>query len=137
MWPSWGLYAPAAERVRLLIHRREAEQLPAELQPFVEAAPGDDPSWRVLRLDLWSLESLAVPIYPQSRFQLGVAEAVIARFGLIHRAEVLRFDLADRISGERNFTRFSDLAEVIGASGEYWLNARPRQNLRLEIGERP
>jgi hypothetical protein len=128
MWPSWGLYASCAERVQLVVHRREAEQLPAEIQPFVEAMPDDD-NWLVVRLDRWSLDSLAAPIYPQSRFQIGVAEAVIARYGLLHQARVLRFDLADRFTGRREYTRFDGLAEVIGSAGEYYLNSRPRRNL--------
>ncbi len=128
MWPSWGLYASCAERVQLVVHRREIEQLPAEVQPFVEAVPNDD-AWLVVRLDRWSLESLSAPIYPQNRFQLGVAEAVIARYGLLHRARVFRFDLADRFSGQREYTRFDGLAEVMGSAGEYYLNSHPRRNL--------
>ena len=111
-----------------VVHRREVEQLPAEIQPFVEAMPGDD-AWLVVRLDRWSLESLAAPIYPQNRYQLGVAEAVIVRYGLLHRARVFRFDLADRFTGQREYTRFNGLAEVIGSAGEYYLNSRPRRNL--------
>ena len=135
MWPSWGLYASCAERVQLLIHRREAEQLPGELQPFLEPTPGDEDSWLVVRLDRWSLESLWAPVYPQNRYQLGVAEAVIARYGLLHRVRVFRFDLADRFTGEREYTRFNGLAEVIGSAGEYYLNSRPRQNLLPAPGD--
>ena len=135
IWPSWGLYAPSAERVQLLVHRREAEQLPGELQSFVEAMPGGEDTWLVVRLDRWSLESLSAPIYPQNRYQLGVAEAVIAKYGLLHRARVFRFDLADRFTGEREYTRFDGLAEVIGSAGEYYLNSRPRQNLLPAVGE--
>jgi hypothetical protein len=135
MWPSWGLYASSAERVQLLVHRREAEQLPGELQPFLEPTPGGEDSWLVVRLDRWSLESLAAPVYPQNRYQLGVAEAVIARYGLLHRARVFRFDLADRFTGEREYTRFNGLAEVIGSAGEYYLNSRPRQNLLPAPGD--
>jgi hypothetical protein len=135
MWPSWGLYASCAERVQLLVHRREAEQLPGELQPFIEAMPDGEDAWLVVRLDRWSLESLAAPIYPQNRYQLGVAEAVIARYGLLHRARVFRFDLADRFSGEREYTRFDGLAEVIGSAGEYYLDSRPRQNLLPAPGD--
>ncbi len=135
MWPSWGLYASCAERVQLLVYRREAEQLPGELQPFLEPTPGGEDSWLVLRLDRWSLESLAAPVYPQNRYQLGVAEAVIARYGLLHRARVFRFDLADRFTGDREYTRFNGLAEVIGSAGEYYLNSRPRQNLLPAPGD--
>jgi hypothetical protein len=135
MWPSWGLYASCAQRVQLLVHRREAEQLPGELQPFLEPAPGGEDSWLVVRLDRWSLEALWAPIYPQSRYQLGVAEAVIARYGLLHRVRVFRFDLADRFTGQREYTRFNGLAELIGSAGEYYLNSRARQNLLPAPGD--
>ena len=101
LWPSWGLYASSAERVTLLVHRREIDRLPDDLRRFV--LPADDPldAWMTLRLDRWALEALGAPIYPQSRYQLGVAEAVIARYQLGHRARVIRWGLANRFTGKR------------------------------------
>ncbi len=127
LWPSWGLYAASAERVSLLVHRRELEQLPSDLQAF--AVPTDDPDdpWIPLRLDRWALSALDAPIYPQSRYQLGVAEAVIVRYQLGNRARVVRFALADRFSGARQHDVLAGMPQVISAGEDYFFNTRPRQ----------
>ncbi len=138
VWPAWGLYAPCAERVTLLVHRRGVEQLPAELQSFAEAPQDPRDPWRTLRLDRWSLEALGAPIYPQNRYQLGVAEAVIARYRLGHLARVVRLPLARRISGERSGAEgvsAMGLPQVIAAAGDYLFNSRPRQALFASTDE--
>jgi hypothetical protein len=135
IWPSWGLYASCAERVALLIHRRGLEQLPDALQTFAEMPDDPDDPWLTLRLDRWSLDALGAPIYPQNRFQLGVAEAVIVRYQLGHRARVVRFDLAERFSGKRSHQVLAGLPQVIAAGDEYFFNTRPRQRGFQASGE--
>jgi hypothetical protein len=132
LWPAWGLYAPCAERVTLLVHRRGLEQLSDELQLLTESPQDPLDPWLALRLDRWSLESLGAPIYPQNRFQLGVAEAVITRYRLGHLARVARLPLARRFSGERapqESAVFMGLPQIIDAANDYLLNTRPRQTL--------
>jgi hypothetical protein len=137
LWPSWGLYASSAERVTLLVHRREIDQLPDALRRFV--SPADDPldAWMTLRLDRWALEALGAPIYPQSRYQLGVAEAVIARYQLGHRARVIRWGLANRLTGERRQDVFSGMPQLLSAANEYLFNTRPRPHFAPSQGEKP
>ena len=137
MWPSWGLYASAAQRVQLLVHRRELEQLPQELRQVTVASSEADDPWLTVRLDRWALAALGAPIYPQSRSQLGVAEAVIVRYGLVHRVRLYRFDLADRWSGQREYELFTTLPKILAASGEYLFNSRPRQGRFAPRGEKP
>ena len=67
-----------------------------------------------------------MPIYPQSRVQLGIAKAVIDRYGLVECSRVIRFGLADRLTGERSFKIAAGPAELEAAAAEYWLNSLPR-----------
>jgi hypothetical protein len=126
LWPSWGLYAPSAERVHLLVHRNDRERLPARLQPYLESADSAAEPWLRFRLDRWALDSTAAPVYPQNRVQLGIARGVIDQYGLVERTRVIRFSLADRFSGERSFKIAAGPAELEAASDEYWLGSIPR-----------
>jgi hypothetical protein len=129
MWPSWGLYAASAERVSLEVHRRELDHWPQELRGYLEEPVDPSSPWLKLRLDLWSLEALGAPVYPQSRVQLGQAAGVVARFGLGHRARVVRFDQAARFTGRRRYTLFRGPVQLESAGDEYFFNTRPRPNL--------
>ncbi len=126
MWPSWGLYASSAERVTLFVHRREIDRLPDNLRRFVSPPDDPDDAWMTLRFDRWALEVLGAPIYPQNRYQLGVAEAVIARYELSHRSRVIRSGLANRFTGERRQDVFSGVPQLLAVTNEYIFNTRPR-----------
>jgi hypothetical protein len=126
IWPAGGLYAPGAERTTLVVHRRAVEQLPRDLDRFLERSDDPDEAWLVLRLDRWALAALGAPIYPQNRYQLGVAEAVMARYQLGHRARVIRCDMARRLSGTRTYKRFTTLGELTAAADDYFFNTRPK-----------
>jgi hypothetical protein len=129
-WPSWGLYASSAERVVLQVHRVAESDLPPALAPFIQESPEGDRAWLNVRLDRWALETLGAPIYPQARVQLGAAIAVAEGAGLAQRARIIRFDKADRWTGERQYTVLSGIGQAHAAADEYWLNARPRRPFR-------
>jgi hypothetical protein len=125
IWPSWGLYAPRAERVSLLIARRAARRLPESVRNYLAESDGGG-QWVELRIDRWSLSALDAPIYPQNRFQLGVAAAVGRRFGLDRQIRAVRLELADRLSGERRQEILTHSAQIAAAGDRYWLNSHPR-----------
>ena len=79
MWPSWGLYASSAERVVLFVHRNELDAVPNDLSAYVEEPSDPSDPWLRVRLDRWCLATVAAPLYPQNRYQLGVAEAFVTR----------------------------------------------------------
>jgi len=130
LWPSWGLYAPSAERVHLLVHRNDRERLPTWLQSYLEPADAAAEPWLRLRLDRWALDSTGAPVYPQNRVQLGIARGVIDQYGLVERTRVIRFSLADRFSGDRSFKIAAGSAELEAATDEYWLGSIPRAAIR-------
>ncbi len=124
-WLAWGLYAPRAERTTVLIQDRDREQLPAQLQPYLEATEEEGGWWR-LRIDQWSLDALQAPIYPQNRVQIGVALAVAAEPALDGRLRVVAFTKANRLTGERQYREYFGEAELRTATTKYWLRSWPR-----------
>lgn len=125
-WPSWALYAPHSSRVTLLIPKSEIASLPQELQPLIRQP--DENLYVSVPLDRWSLETLRAPIYPQSRFELGVALAVIQYSGLERQAKLIVRGPASRMTGKRESNELDGLYEMKKAGEQYWLNAQPAIN---------
>lgn len=72
-WLSWQLYSPRPEVVYVHVHQDHADRLPAAAQRFLQPPKPLD-EWCLLRIDRWSLAATGAPVYPEDRFQLGVAE---------------------------------------------------------------
>ena len=122
-WPSWGLYASRNEQVQVFLSPSVLERLPPDVARHVSES---DTDWSRLRIDRWSLESLGAPLYPQARYQLGVAQAVASQWNLDRRIRVVHRGTAARISGERTDNELHGRFEIERMAGGYWLNARPR-----------
>lgn len=131
-WPAWGLYASHHDRVTLMIDEQAKIELPRSLQPFV-ASPQPLSRWCRVRTDRWSLAELGVPIYPQARFQLGVAIAV----GKILETDAgtddeqpqvkLLFEgTAHRLSGKRKISEHIGLTQIEQLTNRFWFNVEPR-----------
>jgi len=125
-WPSWGLYSPRNSRAIVQVHRAGLKKLPAELQPFLETADAEA-SWVTLDIDGWSLAALSVPIYPQNRFQLGVAESIAERYGLDREIRVHLLGISNRLSGARQATTLTGRQRIVAAGREFRLNAHPAE----------
>lgn len=123
-WPSWALYSPHSSRVDLQIHGSAANKLPPHIKAHL--APADEMGWQTLALDRWSIDTLGVPIYPQARFQLGVANSVIDRYGLERASRGRLRGVADRWTGERETVSFQNATEREKLSERYWLSSQPR-----------
>ena len=67
-WLAWAVYSARAEEV--VIHGPLVER--ARLPYWRSEVPAREPG-----MAQWSLEGLGVPIYPQERFQVGVASALL------------------------------------------------------------
>ena len=77
-------------------------------------------------LDRWSIESVGVPNYPQSRFQLGVAIGLIQCHGLERQARIRLRGVADRWTGRRANNFAAGKMQWEAAADRFWLNAYPR-----------
>jgi hypothetical protein len=74
-WLSWSLYSPHTSRVDLEVHESALASLPAVVSNHIRPG-GDSDGWVSVQIDRWSLAELSVPVYPQARFQLGVANEI-------------------------------------------------------------
>ncbi|MEZ6073717.1 MAG: hypothetical protein R3C10_26425 [Pirellulales bacterium] len=121
-WLSWGLYANRNEQVQVFVAPGAVAQLPPDLADYVVDSGGD---WPQLRIDRWSLDSLGVPIYPQGRFQLGVAEAVATENGLDRQIRVVYRGIANRQTGQRNVRQLNGRFEIQREAEDHRLNMHP------------
>ncbi len=123
-WPSWALYSPHSSRVRLQIHGSSAGKLPVAMRERLSVA--DEQGWQTLPLDRWSIEALGVPLYPQSRFQLGVAQWLVDRYKLDRGTRMHLRGAADRWTGAREDELVMGRMGIDHASDRFWLNVQPR-----------
>jgi hypothetical protein len=123
-WLSWGLYSPRNSRVTLEIYQPPGKRLPVAMEPYVRPSRFRE-GMVELRMDRWSLEELGVPIYPQDRFQLGVAAAAIEE-GKLQAFVITVQSMSERFSGERQQQEIKNLDQLEKELGRFWINAHPR-----------
>ncbi len=74
-WLAWAVYSSRAETVHISTFDTEIAAAPNwELLSL-----GEQLDLKTLRIGEWSLATLGVPVYPNERFQLGVASAVLLK----------------------------------------------------------
>lgn len=127
-WLAWGLYAPRNSRVTLYLQRDESLTIDTVHREYLDMR--GEGEWVALDLGKWSIDALAVPIYPQDRFQLGVVEAAIVDV-TGQRPMPLRFRIiiescADRWTGRREQRTITSLRQLHDAQAKFFFNARPR-----------
>ncbi|MCA9267214.1 MAG: hypothetical protein KDA41_02025 [Planctomycetales bacterium] len=121
-WLAWGLYAPNNSRAQLFLPRDAVAALPPALQHCCTTAPGEA-EWAQVRLEQWSLESLGAPIYPQDRFQLAVADAILRRFHRKGEFRIVVESTADRITGARRREVIENRRQLLEAQRRFFFNA--------------
>jgi hypothetical protein len=123
-WPSWAVYSARPARTLVYIHEDDVDRLPQELQLYLLEATPLEP-WRRFQIDRWSLEATKTPIYPQRRFQLGVALALAERYQLSTLKVVIE-SRPDRQTGKRTRREVVSLEEVRKEAATFRVNALPR-----------
>jgi hypothetical protein len=128
-WPSWALYAPHSSRVRVEIASSSVERLPATLAGLVTPSADEEESvvWLPVPIDAWSLKTLDTPIYPQSRFQLGVAQYLVNEIDSEFQIRIAIYGPADRFSGKRKMSTLEGNEQIAKSNELYWLNSKPRR----------
>lgn len=126
-WPSWGLYAPHSSRVRVTVARFSFQQLPDSLQQVLKDEDLEETEVE-LPLARWSFRELGVPIYPQARFQLGVARRIAESLESEFAIRVEIRSSADRFTGERKTIILNGSREIRQTAGPFWLGSRPRRS---------
>jgi hypothetical protein len=128
-WPAWAVYAANPERVTVTVHSDELSKLPEDLRQYIGRqyiglqTVFDDS--HPLRIDRWSLDALYVPIYPQDRFQVGVALYLARQFDL-NQIQVVIEGPADRWTGKRSIHRYNGIESINTLAKSYRCNAQPR-----------
>ena len=125
-WPSWGLYSARAGRLELLLSGEAAARLGPAMKDFLDPRVVDG-AWQRLALDRWSLERLDAPLYPQTRFQWGVCQAVMKDLPQGSGPVIIVEYLApERTTGRMERRIWGDDASIRQAIGRFWFNTRPR-----------
>lgn len=117
-WLSWSLYSPHTSRAELQIHHTALASLPPIATRFARVTADDD-GWVTLQIGPWSLAELGVPIYPQARFQLGVAQRIGERVppGAVR---VRIRTTSDRFTGQRDEILLLGQRELAEHAANYW-----------------
>lgn len=125
-WVSWGLYSPRNSRTTLVIHQTALDRLGEEkidVSCLKFVGEPDNMGWRPVQIDQWSLEELGVPIYPQDRFQFGVARAVVSDLKLERGFRIDVYGMANRWTGKRKVRSATSLPELASERWKWRLNS--------------
>ena len=123
-WPAWAVYAAKPERVTVFVPADELSKLPENLKQYLGHQQIIDDTYP-LRMDRWSLEAVYAPIYPQDRFQVGVALCLARRFDL-NQIQVVIEGPADRWTGKRTIQRYVGIESLNTLANSYRCNAQPK-----------
>ena len=127
-WTSWALYAPHSSRVEVWIASTAVDKLPPSLQQLLTPEQEHEALWVRVPIERWSLALTGSPIYPQSRFQLGVAQALAQHTKLEFGLKAIVRGVAARWDGKRWTREFVGANNIARAAHKlFWLNTRPRQ----------
>jgi hypothetical protein len=128
-WPAWAVYAAKLERVTLFVHSEEFTKLfggkggdTLKLYLGPQAMPDD---WHPFRIDRWSLDTVFAPIYPQDRFQVGVALS-LTRECKLDQIRVVIEGPANRWTGKRTIHEYIGLESLNRLAETFRCNAQPR-----------
>ena len=154
-WASWALYAPHSSRTEVWIASTAVDRLPPSLQQVIAAEQAEQAArqrelaerggqfahgmdwfepeqqtalWLRVPIERWSLAVTATPIYPQSRFQLGVARALARRIDSEFKIRVIVRGVAARWDGRRQTREFQGSSGLANAARQFWLGTTPRQH---------
>ncbi|MDB4564572.1 hypothetical protein N9099_01400 [Mariniblastus sp.] len=104
-WPAWQVYAPRCSRAKL------------------ESPIENNELWN--NFGQWSNQTLAVPVYPQARFEFAVAVAAQQKFNPSRGLSIEISEASNRWDGTRISKRIAG-DQIKMQTREYWLNTRAR-----------
>lgn len=111
-WPSWALYAPHSSRVVVEVAASAKGRLPQELQDLMQEEDQLTQIWIRVPIDKWSLEQLGIPIYPQARFQAGIALNLAKRVDSPFEVRATVLGPAARLDGKRSRREYKGTKEI-------------------------
>lgn len=145
-WTSWALYAPHSSRTEVWLASTAVDLLPNSLQAIIaaqqqatamqklrdwngiELLDTDELTalWLRVPIERWSLEETGAPIYPQARFQLGVARALAAGIHSEFKIKAIVRSASARWDGRRHSREYQGPTGLTSAAQSFWLGTTPR-----------
>lgn len=119
-WTSWSLYSPHTSHVDIEFHQSSIDQLSPSLQKFLLDDTNQD-GWLILDLGSWSLSARRVPVYPQARYQVGLAAELARQYELGDEIRARLSGVSNRWSGKRDMTLMLNRNEIEAMARKYWL----------------
>lgn len=126
-WLAWELYAPRTSRAKVYLASYSRDQLPEAIQDYLQ--PSDRPGWELLDLAEWSLTSRRAPLYPEDRFQLGLAMSLRRWIKDDRAVGVIWRKAANRWTGEREEQWISGFSGLERIKSEFRLNLAPLDSM--------
>ena len=127
-WTSWSVYAGHPEQVVIEIDSTTLEKLPDEtrFRFYGRGSLNLIAGYSRIRIDRWALRSVGAPIYPESRFRVGVALFLAERYHLKGNIRLRYRSTADRFTGKRSEQIYHGMTEIKAFANEFILNTEPR-----------
>ena len=119
-WTSWSLYSPHTSRAIIQVHDSAMDKLPERVREFFDEDDDGD-RWRRLQIERWSISDQLVPVYPQARYQLSLADRLAHRYELGAAIRVELRSTSDRFSGKRTSKFLIGDREIKQESKRFWL----------------
>ena len=120
-WVSWSLYSPHTSRLAVEIHQSAITKLPQAAQKHVHPDRDGD-RWRTLSMKGWALDEMLVPIYPQARYQLAVADRLASSYDLGPSIRAIEKSVSKRFDGTRVEFRMLGSDEIRKRLQYYWFS---------------
>jgi hypothetical protein len=117
-WTSWALYSPHNSRAEIQLHQSAFARLPEDLQPYLRGGAEAD-RWYDLDIESWSLQRRWVPVYPQARYQLRIAQQLAEGFDLGPAIRVRVKGVADRWTGRRESKDLVGSPRILAADADF------------------
>ncbi len=117
-WTSWALYSPHNSRAEIQLHQSAFSRLPDDLQSYLRGDTDAD-RWYDLDIESWSLQRRSVPVYPQARYQLRMAQQLAERFELGPAIRVRVKGVADRWTGRRKSKDLVGSRQILAAEADF------------------
>ncbi|VAX41921.1 hypothetical protein MNBD_PLANCTO02-2227 [hydrothermal vent metagenome] len=125
-WTSWAVYAGHPEQIIIELDSVALQKLPDEIQQQTQKNLNWTEDYSRLRIDRWALQSAGAPIYPESRFRVGVALFLAERYHLNNGIRVRFRSTANRLTGKRSEQIYNGITEIKTFANQFTLNSKPR-----------
>lgn len=126
-WPAWAVYSSRPEKVAMSVSQDAADEFPDWLQQLC-GPPVLFEEWVPVSLDRWAFDQRNCPVYPQARYRLALAKALLEDETSSEQIHIRIESTPDRHSGKRDVVELSSWSAVNDyLNDSYFFNTNARQ----------